>query len=377
MNEFVRQGQEQLRCGFTTGTAAAIATKACGEILFTQKLIFQTGVMTPKGIYVETAIISAEYTEKTAKCSVVKDGGDDIDVTHGAEISVTLSLIEESGIYISGGVGVGLVTKRGLDQDVGNHAINSVPRKQITQVLEEIQEKYHYKGGFSVQISVPRGEELAKKTLNEKLGIVGGISILGTSGIVQPRSLEALLSSIEVEIKMHRAQGRKKIIITPGNYGMDFLEQNPWVKTQEVVQISNFLGDSLDLLAVHGFEEVLLVGHIGKLCKVAGGIMQTHSKYADGRREIFTAYTSLAGGSLPLLEKIMDSVSTDGCLELLIAENLHDKVLQKISDSAQKHIEQRVKGGYSIGFVMFSHKHHCVAYSEQGKKIIESWNEKK
>lgn len=376
LQEYVRQGQEFLRCGYTTGTCATLATKACGMMLFSHKKLEKVSVLTPADILVEVEVFSVAIEEKKVSCSVYKDGGDDIDVTHGAEISVTVSLCEEEQINIQGGKGVGIVTKKGLDQAVGEFAINSVPRKQIIAELEKIKEEFAYSGGFLVEISVPKGEELAKKTFNPQLGILGGISILGTSGIVRPRSLTALLKSIEVELKMHKEQGVKELILTPGNYGMAFLEQNTWIQGKKTVQVSNFIGDTIDLCGVYGFETLLLVGHIGKLVKVAGGIMNTHSKVADCRVEIFSAYTALCGGTQGLIEKIMDSATSEACLDLLREENLEKQVLEKICETAQKKLEHRVKEGTSVGFLTFSQKHGLLACSQQGQKIIESWEKK-
>lgn len=373
LNEFIRNGQELLRCGYTTGSCATLGVKACGEMLLTQKRIETSEIMTPKGILVKVSLENMILEENMASCSVKKDGGDDFDVTHGADIVTTLRLLPENEIIITGGTGVGIVTKVGLDQPKGNHAINSVPRQMMTKELLVLKEKYDYSGGFHVEISVPQGELLAKKTFNPYMGILGGISILGTTGIVEPKSSTALLSSIEAELKMHRENGVTDLIITPGQYGSKFLKAYPVLSHMETVQISNFLGDSLDLLAVLGFRNVLLVGHIGKLVKVSAGIMNTHSKYGDGRREIFMAYSSLCGGSQFLAEKLMDSVTSDACLDFIEEEQILPQVLSKIFQSSEEHLMRRASEHFKIGVMMFTNVRGELGKSQNAKEILQLW----
>lgn len=376
LDSFVRQGQTMLRRGFTTGTCATLGSKACAEMLLTKKLLKNSCVTTPKGIVVEVSLHHCALYDTFALCSVIKDGGDDIDVTHGAEIRTKVSLTPESNIQITGGDGVGIVTKKGLDQPVGAYAINSTPRKMILRELQQLSTEYQYTGGFLVEISVMNGAELAKKTFNPHLGIVGGLSILGTSGIVEPRSLTALVSSIEVEINMHVAEGVTHIILTPGNYGSQFLENRPILQAIPHVEVSNFIGDSLDFLLQHPFQTVLLVGHIGKLVKLAAGIMNTHSRYADGRVEVFAAYTALCGGSSSLIALIMESATCDACLTLLDEHGLVEIVMEKILESAQKHLNRRCNNQFQIGIGMFSHAYGFLGYSQEGKNIVELWEDK-
>ena len=252
-------------------------------MLLTGTIKKQITIETPKGIPYTADIIDIKRSERAVSCAVVKDGGDDPDVTTGACIyaGVILSVGEETDratIRIDGGEGVGRVTKPGLDQPVGNAAINHVPREMLD-----------YTGGLEIEISVPTGAKLAAGTFNPRLGIVGGISILGTSGIVEPMSNQAILDTIKVELNQRRAQGFDYVAVAPGNYGLDFMQTRYGYNLDRSVKCSNFIGQTIDMAADMGFQKLLLTGHIGKLIKVAGGIMNTHSREADCRMEILAA----------------------------------------------------------------------------------------
>ncbi|MCQ2553512.1 MAG: cobalt-precorrin-5B (C(1))-methyltransferase CbiD [Clostridia bacterium] len=278
MEEYVVKDGKKLRLGYTTGSCAAAASKAAAWMLLTGVKRERIGLKTPKGIDLDLEVKEITMAEDYAKCAIEKDGGDDPDVTKGALIFSEVRKCEEPGIHIDGGFGVGRVTKRGLDQPVGNAAINSIPRLMIKENLEEICKIADYEGGLSVVISVPLGEELAKKTFNPRLDIVGGISILGTTGIVEPMSEKALVDTIRVELRQRRENGAEYVLLTPGNYGVDFIKGN--IADPEIaVQSSNFIGDTIDMCKEMGFKGALLVGHIGKLVKIAGGMLNTHSKY--------------------------------------------------------------------------------------------------
>lgn len=373
MDYYINANGKKLKCGYTTGTSATLATKASAIILLTGEKVSKCSVLTPKGIEVCVDILNIEAHKDFAISAVKKDGGDDVDATHKALIYSKVSLCDE-GIFIDGGIGVGRVTKKGLDQPVGNAAINSTPRKMICKALDEVSAKYGYKGGFKVEIFVPSGEEIAKKTFNENLGIIGGISILGTSGIVEPQSVKALVDSIEVELKMLKANGISKIIISPGNYSDNFMKNNQILQEISNVKCSNFIGDTLDLANSIGFEEILLVGHVGKFCKLSAGIFNTHSKVADGRTHIFTSYSALCGAKKETLVQIMESKTTDACIEILKEQNLCEKVMEEIINSAQNHIERRSLA--KIGIVMFSNVYGLLGKSKKAQEIIENWSEK-
>ena len=274
-----------MRYGFTTGSCAAAAAKAAAYMLLSGRQKNTITIETPKGIPYTAEILEITRGEKAVQCAVRKDGGDDPDITSGALIYAEVSLtdhtrtqVTDMRIHIDGGIGVGRVTKPGLDQPVGNAAINHVPREMIAKEVLEVCDLMDYKGNLQVIISVPEGEAIAKQTFNPRLGIVGGISILGTSGIVEPMSNQALLDTIRVELNQRRAEGFDYIAVAPGNYGLDFMKKAYGYDLDKSVKCSNFIGVTIDMAVECGFTRMLLTGHIGKLIKVAGGIMNTHSK---------------------------------------------------------------------------------------------------
>jgi len=314
--------------------------------------------------------------ETGAWASVCKDAGDDSDVTDGMEIRAHVSEQGE-GITIDGGAGVGRVTKPGLDQPVGNAAINSGPRAMIRAAVEAVCKELDYTGGIDVIISVPEGEAAAAKTFNPKLGIEGGISILGTTGIVEPMSEQALIDTIEIELKQTSLES-DRLILTPGNYGEDFIEDKGLDQLGVPVQkFSNFLGETLDIMANLGFREVLLVAHVGKLSKVAAGIMNTHSKYADGRNEIFCAHGAVNGADTETCRKLMDAATTDACIEILDEAGIREEVIKSIMNAVQQKLEHRVKENYRIGAVMFSNVYGQLGITEEGKDILRKWEDRK
>ena len=239
---------------------------------------------------------------------------------------------------IDGGAGVGRVTKPGLDQPVGAAAINSVPRKMIQENAEEILRLTGETGGLSVVISVPGGETLAKKTFNPRLGIVGGISIIGTTGIVEPMSEAALVETIRVELRQRRESGAEYVLLKPGNYGSDFVRDGLGLDPAEAVQTSNFIGDAVEMCREMGFRGALLVGHVGKLVKVAGGMLNTHSKYGDCRMEILAAHAAAAGLRAERVEEILRCVACDDALRVLREENLYEATLARLTELSLIHI---------------------------------------
>ena len=295
MEEFVVKEGKRLRLGYTTGSCAAAAAKAAAWMLLTGREKTAVTLHTPKGMDLSLSVQDIRREVGAVSCAIVKDGGDDPDITAGALIYARVSRIPERDVEIDGGFGVGRVTKPGLDQKPGQAAINSVPRKMIRENLLEVAAALDYTGGFRVEISVPLGEELAKKTFNPRLGIVGGISILGTTGIVEPMSEQALLDTIRVELRQKRTQS-DFVLLTPGNYGSDFIRDSLGIDPRNAVQVSNFIGDALDMCKELDFRGAVLIGHIGKLVKIAGGMMNTHSKYGDCRLEILAAHAAAAGG---------------------------------------------------------------------------------
>ena len=369
-----RNGTKMLRYGYTTGTCAALAAAAAVKALLSNSEPGPQTLMTAKGIPVSVPIEVWGMDETGAWASVFKDAGDDSDITDGMEIRAHAG-IKGDGITIDGGKGVGRVTKPGLDQPVGNAAINSGPRAMIRSAVEAVCEQMDYTGGIEVIISVPEGEEAAAKTFNPKLGIEGGISILGTTGIVEPMSEQALVDTIEIELKQ-TAMESDRLILTPGNYGEDFIAGSGLDKLGVPVQkFSNFLGETLDILSGLEIDEVLLVAHVGKLSKVAAGIMNTHSKYADGRNEIFCAHAAVNGAGADVCRRLMDAATTDACIEILDEQGIREDVITSIMSAVQQKLEHRVKGNFRIGAVMFSNVYGQLGMTEEAKEILTKWED--
>ena len=368
------QDGKRLRCGYTTGTCAALAAKAAARALLTGTVPAEETVVTPKGPAVTVPIRALPPENGQIACAVQKDGGDDVDATSGAWIAAAVEKRPE-GVAIDGGRGVGRVTKPGLDQPVGNAAINSTPRRMIAEAVAAVAADCGYTGGFAVTIFVPDGEELAKKAFNPMLGITGGISILGTGGIVEPRSLKALLDSLAVEVRVHGASGVKDLIMTPGNYGEHFLTKFPGLASMPQVKCANFIGDTLDLCGDNGIETVLLVGHLGKMVKVSGGIMDTHSRVADCRTELFAAHAALHGATQDQVRHILDAATSDACIEILDEAGLRKPVLDSITDAAQSHLTRRAAGRLRVGLVTYSNVYGLLTVSHTAKEILTDWGQ--
>lgn len=364
-----------LRMGYTTGTCAALAAGAAAELLLTGKPPERVSLVTPKGLEVSVPLAGAELLDggQRARCAVEKDAGDDYDVTDGMPVWAAVRKRAAPGVAIDGGEGVGRVTRPGLDQPVGEAAINHVPRRMIREQVERVCAKLGCTEGMEVVISIPGGAERAAKTFNPVMGVVGGLSILGTSGIVEPMSEQAIVDTIAVQARQAALES-KNLILTPGNYGEDFLKATGLDGLGvPVVKCSNFLGEALDIAASQGFRRVVLVGHAGKLVKVAGGIMNTHSKYADCRMELFCAHAALCGGGVELCRNLMAAATTDACIELLDADGLREAVLDSLLDAIQLHLERRAAGAYAVGAVMFSNVYGPLGRTGKAKEILEGW----
>ncbi len=348
----------KLRLGYTTGTCAVLAAKGAVYALLKGSCPSSLSVMTPKGIPVESEPYEAFAEADRGVCGIKKDGGDDRDVTDGLIIYALAVRIRDKDVVIKGGKGIGKVTKPGLDRPVGDAAINSVPRREIRSNVLKIMEEEGYDGGIEITIYAPKGEEAAKKTFNEKLGVVGGISIIGSSGIVEPMSLKAYSDAVRLEIRQKAALGHRKLIFVLGNYGLDHLkDEGIGDGNIPVIVISNFIGDAIDEAAADGIEGILIVGHAGKLVKTAAGIMDTHSSNADGRVEVFAAHAALMGGDKELIKKIMESVTTDACIELIKEAGIYDETMQSIINAAYRRISERAGSGIKAGIIMFSEKY--------------------
>lgn len=358
----------RMRCGHTTGTCAAAASKAAAEALLTHRMVQTVSISTPKGIVLDLPVEDITVDGDSVRCAVRKDGGDDIDATDGLLIYATVSRTD-GGIEIDGAEGVGRVTRKGLDQPVGNAAINRVPRQMITEALTDVMSATGYSGGLKTVISVPKGIETAKRTFNPRLGIEGGISILGTSGIVEPMSETALIDTIKTEMRMRVANGAHTLLVVPGNYGKDFTDNISGIDPEFAVKCSNFIGDMLDY-AVELKADVLLVSNLGKLVKVAGGIMNTHSRNADCRMEILAANTALAGGSMESVKRIMDCISTDDALDVIESEGLIGKVSERLMDRIEFYMNHRTGGSICTGAILFSSVYGLLGKTSAADELI-------
>ena len=372
---YIRSGNRRLRCGYTTGSCAALAAAGAAELLLTGQAPETLTLLTPGGLRIETAPVFCRMEGDRAACAVQKDAGDDPDVTDGILIVATVGRTAE-GITIDGGEGIGKVTRPGLDRAVGEAAINSVPRRMIFAAMETLCDELNYPGGLKVVISAPEGREIAKKTFNPMLGIEGGISILGTSGIVEPMSEQAIVDTIALEIRQKAASGNRRLIFCPGNYGLDFLgKEMPGLEAIPRVKCSNYIGDALDLAILEGMEEVLLIGHVGKLVKLAGGIMNTHSRMADCRKELFCAHAALCGADRIICESLMQQVTTDGCLEILKEERLCKPVMESLLREIQTVLERKSGGACRFGAVLFSNVYGLLGKTAEAEALLREWRD--
>ena len=337
IEEYVYFHGKKLRYGYTTGSSATAATKAALTYLLDNDKndIPEVTIGLPSGKPLTIKINSLKKKEDYVLASVLKDGGDDPDVTHGLEIFSRVSLRNDSEINIFGGVGVGKVTKNGLPIPPGNSAINPTPMKMIRETVESILPEGM---GADVEIFVPKGEETAKKTLNSKLGIVGGISILGTTGIVKPMSEEAWKASLAVELKMAlEITGSEEAIFLFGNRGKQYLTDNFQDNTSQAVVISNFVGYMFDRACEFKAKKIYFIGELGKFVKVAGGIFHTHSRVSDAKMEILTANALLVGESMENLKKIMASNTTEEATKYIEKTEVYDLLAKKAKQKCEEY----------------------------------------
>ena len=370
LEKYVSKGSKKLRCGFTTGTCAAAASAGAARMLLSGKVIENITVITPSGNSVTVGLTDIKKENDYVSCAVQKDSGDDPDVTDKILVYSTVSY-EKSGITVDGGEGVGRVTKKGLKQQIGEAAINPVPRKMIEEQLKTAASDYSYDGGLKAVISVPMGIQIAKKTFNPRLGIEGGISILGMTGIVEPMSEQALIDTISVELDVRKAQNEEFIIVTPGNYGQDFLRDNLGIAVDKCVKCSNFIGDTIDMCIEKGFKSMFLVGHIGKLSKLGCTIYNTHSRYADGRMEAFALCAALCGAERQVLENILGCITTDAALEILKKEGIFDETIKMLEKRIDRSLKLRAKGSIEIGMITFSEEYGILCKTENADNMLE------
>lgn len=386
-NTYIYKQQKKLRCGYTTGTCAAAASMAAAAMLLGEEAVEQVSVETPGGVRFLLSVEEIRRASGWVSCAVRKDGGDDPDVTHGmqicARVGVTPPEPETPGgwyeyksggltLKIKGGVGIGLVTKAGLSCQVGKHAINPVPRDMIFKHVERVCAGRDFAGTLWIVIFAPEGEARALDTFNGRLGIRGGISILGTTGIVEPMSEAALLATIRLDIRQQAAGGPGTLVLTPGNYGETFVRERLGLDLDRAVKCSNYIGASIDMAVEEGIREVLLVGHAGKLVKVAAGIMNTHSSVADGRMEILAAHGAACGAGPELVERILESITVDQALEYMeqvpgLGQVVMDRVIRRMDGC----LRRRAGTSMKIEAVVFTNARGLLGRTKGADGLIE------
>ena len=364
-----------MRCGYTTGSCAAGAAMGAARLLLTGEAPETVSLDTPKGIRLTLEILDPAAGDCWAKCAVRKDSGDDPDITNGILIYATAEKTDV-GIEIDGGEGVGRVTKAGLDQPVGAAAINSTPRRMIAEGVRAVCDECGYTGGMKITISIPEGRALAEKTFNPRIGIVGGLSVIGTTGIVEPMSNAALVDTIRLELSVLSAAGAKGVLLCPGNYGETFARETLRLDMARQVSVSNFIGDGIEAAVEYGFRRILLVGHIGKLVKLGIGLHNTHSAYGDGRMETLIACALECGGEVELLREILNCATTDAAIEALDGAGLLKPVMAVLGRRIQATLERRVPVGTEIGFICFTNAEPwkgVLMQSENADWLAEEW----
>ena len=367
------RGGKALRRGWTTGSCAAAASQAAAVLLLTGIAPPEIHLHTPGGITFCLPVEDAHMSGNAAVCTVRKDSGDDPDITNGVRITASVRRIEK-GVTIEGGAGVGRITRPGLAMPVGEAAINPGPRQQIADAVHRAAQQNGYGGGFSVTISVKDGEALAAQTYNGHLGIVGGISILGTSGIVEPMSEQALLDTIHVELRQRRESGADYVLLAPGNYGADYIRDFLGLDSKSAVLTSNFIGDSLELCKELGFRGALLIGHIGKLVKLAGGMWNTHSKFGDCRMEIIAAHSAALGLGSAQTEEILHCATCDAALRILDEAGRKDAFLARLGQRIGVMLAGK-GGALACGAILFSKEYGFLCETEGAEELLKQIRE--
>lgn len=361
---------KKMRSGYTTGACATATAKAALTALITKEVQTEATIYLPVGKFVSFTIEECEIKSHSATAGTIKDGGDDPDATHGALITATVSWSDQPGIDLDGGVGVGRVTKPGLPIEVGLAAINPVPRKMIHGVIAEVLNEFGINRGVKVVIAVPDGEEIAKKTLNARLGIIGGISILGTRGIVVPFSTSSYKASIVYGIKVALSNGCDHVVITTGGrsekYGM---KQYPELPEEAFIEMGDFVGFTLKECKRLGVKRVSMVGMMGKFSKIAQGVMMVHSKSAPVDFNFLSEIAASVGVSEDLLEQIRDANTASQVGDIML-EHGYGNFFNKLCEYCCRSSLKEVKGGLTIDVSLYSLKGLFL-----GKAVIEDGDE--
>lgn len=362
---------KQYRKGYTTGSCATAAAKVAALMVLRQQVIDHVSIVTPSGVTLRLNVEQPLIEGQQATAAIRKDGGDDVDATHGMLIFARVTLCDHGEIHLRGGEGVGTVTRKGVGLPVGSSAINRTPRQTIEAAVREAIGPLR---GAEVEIFAPEGEERAKKTYNGRLGILGGISIIGTTGIVTPMSEESWKRSLAIELEMKRSAGAEKVILVPGNHGERFVREQLGLDGQLVVTMSNFVGYMLQEAVRLGFRHIMLVGHPGKLVKVAAGIFHTHSHIADGRMETLIAYLALMGASQELLLDVSRCDTTEAAMELIAEHGLqavYDRIAERICERMREMLRFAVNPP-CCDAIMFSFDNQILGASRPLNDILEA-----
>lgn len=391
---------KKLRSGYTTGTCASAAAKAAALFLLTGIEPRKVSLTLPAGKCI-TISVSRCGEEREAGAlqacgfQVKKDAGDDPDITHGSWICAEVLELDAQAmeyqkrqgqgywldscpnLYLTGGSGVGIVTKPGLSCPVGHAAINPVPRQMILSAVEEVRRRAAYDGNLMIRIVIPEGEKLAEKTFNPRLGIHGGISVLGTTGIVKPMSEEALLATIRLEIHMRAVGGERVLLLAPGNYGETFLQEKWGIPIGKAVLCSNFIADTMHMITMEKLDAVLFVGHIGKLIKVSAGMRNTHSKYGDGRMQELALVTEqvLNDGSQNVTEQIARCNTTEEAVGILKERGLAEQVLNAVAEKVQMQLTDWLDGRIEAQVVTFSSAHRVLGQTTRAINLLNEWRQ--
>lgn len=351
----------KLRTGYTTGSSATAAAKAGLLSIINQKKIDSITIQLPKRSSIEILVHSCDFNSDNAKCSVIKDGGDDPDVTHGAEIIVELSFTEKvNEIEIDGGEGVGIVTKPGLGLEINKPAINPTPKKMIIENLREIGEKILEKKGIRVVISVPKGKELGLKTDNPRIGIKNGISILGTSGIVIPFSTASYAASIRQNLDVVVAMGNDTVVLTTGGRSEDFAKKIIDLPEHCFVQMGDFSGYTIQQCSRKNIKRAYVVGFIGKLAKMAVGVKQTHVKGTKVDMNFLADLAKKSNANETIIENIKKANTARHVSEIIQENNVKgffNLIINETYRYMRKHSEEKV----SIDVILFNFDGNILA----------------
>lgn len=394
MDQFIYKNQKKMALGITTGSCAALTARAAALHLMGFGPVSESSLMTPKGIRVTYPVVLCSERENEVEYSITKDSGDDPDVTNGTSICASVRRLSgedavpayafqsqrHPNLFLDGGEGVGRVTKPGLTQPVGYAAINETPRHMIFEAVADVLDAADENGTFLITVRIPEGKALAKRTFNPRLGIEDGISVLGTSGIIEPMSDKAIVDTTETLIRQRKDLGFETLLVTPGNYGQGYVTDYLGMDLSDSIKCSNFLGETIDLAVSYGFQKFLLVGNIGKIAKLSAGIMNTHSHTADCRWEIIAANAAVCGASPELLRKLEDCITTEEMLKYLEEENLTEPVMARIMDRIEQVVSRRAGDTMLTGVYMFSENYGLLGmtvHADEIRKAVKEENERR